>query len=412
MQKRKTIFFLSILFIQLTLFWSLTSAIQNNSNIYIPSQSDFYFTNGSIISVGDLHILDNNCSTFNSSESGHFPATYSFKNDEIGLIPSGWINESGNGCSTKIIQELDGHKKVLDLYDNSSQHAVIYKEFDSQISGTIEWWWRVSDINKTSELRIVETPSSIALGFTIKDGRYFACNSTGYVEVKSAMVNQWDHHRVDFNCTTNKYNWYINQVKEIDQEDFINPVSGINVTGFITYEYYIDYHFYLDAIGFSWNGYNVGENIISFPSELNFTLTKQLTFSNNTIESLNLSYAYNTSNYQIVNLSIYNFDNLSWVLINSRECYIPMHLTHWEIQQSHLNQSLDFLNSSNYVKIKISAINSTEDFNLYVDTLKIKYNLEKAEILIPGYYIEWIIIFFFIGVTLMLEKYRYTNNAK
>jgi len=81
--------------------------------------------------------------TYNSPMSGYYSATFGFENDKNGNLPVGWTDYSHDGCGTKVISMLDGHKKVLELWDkNNSGYSKIYNNFLPQTSGTIEWWWR------------------------------------------------------------------------------------------------------------------------------------------------------------------------------------------------------------------------------------------------------------------------------
>ena len=49
-----------------------------------------------------------------------YPATYNFKDDDVGDDPSGWTIADGLDTEISVIASLDGHRKVLKFYDNEA----------------------------------------------------------------------------------------------------------------------------------------------------------------------------------------------------------------------------------------------------------------------------------------------------
>ena len=75
-----------------------------------------------------------------------YHGTYDFDGDVIGSDPSGWtVVETGG--TVNVISGLDGHKKVVECkrVDNP---ANAYNNFDAQTTGTVEFYFRTSDVAK------------------------------------------------------------------------------------------------------------------------------------------------------------------------------------------------------------------------------------------------------------------------
>ncbi|MFX1295857.1 MAG: PKD domain-containing protein, partial [Promethearchaeota archaeon] len=109
------------------------------------------------------------------------------------------------------------------------------------------------------------------------------------------------------------------------------------------------------------------------------------------IESLDLLYSYKTDINQLVALSIYNFTSDEWIVIDStiykefiNESYsIPISRIE-EIQISEeeaIVEHHDFYNSTQNLLVKIEAVNLTEDFQFYLDMLKIQYTFTPHHLL-------------------------------
>jgi len=66
-----------------------------------------------------INIISPENKTYTEPDSGYYPATYGFENDEIGSTPDEWGNLSGGGCTSTVIHDHNNHEKVLDLLDNT-----------------------------------------------------------------------------------------------------------------------------------------------------------------------------------------------------------------------------------------------------------------------------------------------------
>ena len=222
--------------------------------------------------LSPIHIVSPENKTYTALTGGYYFATYGFENDINGRTP-GWFQEVGTrGGSVKVVEELGGHKKILELRDTSSgfNAHVIKTLFATPEFGTIEYWMR-SDYPKLCGFRldnglIVNEMITMRIAFNILQYQ----NGTGWNNIRIIQNNTWYHIRVDFECTTgnytglSQYTWRI-YVNSINYGEF-NFINNQNQASRI--EWYTDYIFslmgysyYIDAIGFSWTNYNLGDNL-------------------------------------------------------------------------------------------------------------------------------------------------------
>ncbi len=222
----------------------------------------------------DYKIGDN----FNVAELGHYPATYSFEDDETPNKPYGFDTVGISGGTVNVITELDGHNKVLELYDtNQTQNAHLIKKCPNMTSGTIEYWMRTDDVktglsgfgilggtiffNELVTIRIWNNKMQRFNGFF-----------QGWDYITMMENNTWYHIRVDFECTNgsyqglNQFMWriYINGVMFGDYDFAYNLTKAVKIRWHTDiYNNLFDYSYFIDAIGFSWDpDYKLGDNII------------------------------------------------------------------------------------------------------------------------------------------------------
>lgn len=208
--------------------------------------------------------------SFISGAGDIYTATYSFEDDvgktstSIDFVDTDLSNAYG---SITVISEYGEREDILDCFDNS---AITYphRQFDifnlfgaDIVSGTIELWVRTTDATKDG-IRIYLYDGEVGL---TQLGIHDTTQQWGYDDVDLGLVasNQWYHIRIDFDCTTDKVDIYIDGTKKINQEDFTYAVSNhvdrirlLSIGDFVGHTYY-------DAIGYSWDtSYNVGDNLL------------------------------------------------------------------------------------------------------------------------------------------------------
>ena len=205
---------------------------------------------------------------------GYYPSTYGFENDADGTSPEGWINQDWSSCTSEIISELGGHKKVLRQTDNSNGYgAVVNRTFASaQDHGTVEFYARVSLITPGTRMWLdLNSASGQEIWLIMDDsGIKFWDGGPWYDIIPSGIkANTWYHFSIRWRNTgassyealgEGEWKIFIDGVEygnyDLVYDDIMNSVnleSGASPFGHITY---------WDAIGFDWDpNYNIGDNL-------------------------------------------------------------------------------------------------------------------------------------------------------
>ncbi len=203
---------------------------------------------------------------------GHYEALYSFAGDADGSGPSGWDITEGASTSIKVVAEKAGHKKVLEFFDNSgSSYCFAVNDFTaSQVTGTIEFYLYgelgTGDANDFYFYLNSGTTHAITLRF---DFDYNNIDSLLSDETNwSTVYNNlnpatWYHIRLVFDCTTDTFDLYVNNIAVVKGKEFRNSVANVNKISFNTYMDRTNYEFcaYIDAVDYSWApGYYTNRN--------------------------------------------------------------------------------------------------------------------------------------------------------
>jgi hypothetical protein len=220
--------------------------------------------------------------TYTGAMSGYFPASVGFENETNGSDPEGWILEE-NGGDAQVVEEIDSHKKVLEINDVDINNPVdIRYRFADQASGTVEYWWRISETDKGHSIYIGDNDmpgdpwfNSITLSLE-PDGTISYYNGSWQV-IQPYNANQWYHVKIEFDCATDWHLWIDNVSMDGGAGfSYRGSVSDMDELGFGTYTPSSNYYCYLDALGYSWDSnYIVGDNLnegllLSFDNNTNF----------------------------------------------------------------------------------------------------------------------------------------------
>jgi PKD repeat protein len=191
------------------------------------------------------------------------------------MLASYDFEKISDNCSANIVSELDGHHKILELYDNDDENLVFASLLDLAEAnyGTLEFWLRTTDTSQglVMSLGHKTLQSGIWLG---SEGDWWYKNGEDYLQISDlpSMLNDtWHHIRVDFDCRENgnyyglsksQFNIRIDGVQsQHGPFSFEYPVSDFSWNIWSTKEQGEDYSIYLDAIGASWDpSYEVGDN--------------------------------------------------------------------------------------------------------------------------------------------------------
>ncbi|KKM22779.1 hypothetical protein LCGC14_1621830, partial [marine sediment metagenome] len=195
-----------------------------------------------------------------------YTATYNFEDDADGGFPSGWTDSDGVDCETTIIASLDGHRKVIQLYDNKNgatakaEHAVIqglnttfefYLTKDSVAAGTRVQVWLYEGATRVVTLRLDA------------DDLDYWDGAQHFIKINYAVVNTFNHYKLVLDDTANTFDVYVDGILEgADSGYENNSTSGIDKIVLITDSSDVGYKGFFDAIGVSTDpSYTVGDNL-------------------------------------------------------------------------------------------------------------------------------------------------------
>lgn len=277
--------------------WNMTYDISETSeylyDMKISSAGDIYLTGGEYFSgttymdvyimkfnyeLSEFVIISPEDKTYTGPMSGYYPATYGFEIDVDGSDPTEWIilNEDPDA---EVISELDGHKKVLRLYDivsGSGRSTRVYNNFTKKDYGTIETWIQQNDLGSTDERGQITGMGNGSSLFGVRmyggsPAKWVIRNNGSNIDIIGAptpSINTWYHIRIDFEHTTGGY-------QGLSQNEYFVYIDGVRYGPYLfdadeqldeldlhTYSYGSGYSVYFDAVGYSWApNYNIGDNL-------------------------------------------------------------------------------------------------------------------------------------------------------
>jgi len=211
-----------------------------------------------------INIITPENKTYTQPMSGFYPATYGFENETEGTsgIDIGFVDIIDSICSVEVVNELDGHLKVL-YYNTPIAHRWVRNSFDSnKTSGTVEFWIRLGETNKRHVIYLNDgSGGSISLSW-FEDGYVKFDNRTnaGDIEIiEPYNALQWYHVRIEFDVATDWHLWIDGVSKDGGSGyGYVNTPSDFTTFIFGGLE---DNNFWLDAVGYSWDPkYNIKDN--------------------------------------------------------------------------------------------------------------------------------------------------------
>jgi len=245
---------------------SVVEDFTNSEFKFASGEENFTFTDGSGAGFDNLSLDDNDYSYFNYTGIGLYNATYSFtdvldgtEGDSIDLIQT---DNSDANCGVEIIGVMGDHKKVLEIDDqNAAGRAYFFCDDISQTSGTVEFWFRTTDVTKDTSIFFWSGASNtIRVQFSASKIKY--SDGGVYQDAIDPAVNDvWYHIRIVFDCTPDTFDLYIDNILIDSGIDFDNAVASILFIYVSTSDGHTWYTSYVDAIDFSWDpSYELGRN--------------------------------------------------------------------------------------------------------------------------------------------------------
>jgi hypothetical protein len=261
--------------IKLITFLLISAVILNVASFQRILNPDEYSRNENLrMSIQDITLNTPENTTYTEPMNGYYLATYGFENELDGTsgtdIKFVGKNTDQGTSYIKVIPELGGHKNVLEAYDGSTVgFNSIYHYFDTQTSGTFEWWWRITSSRGANIYLFGSTGYGPQIGM---NNGYFTVEGSSIQNILAYSTNTWYHIRLDFECDSGGYMGLSADTMRI----FINGVeygpfnfrfnqdaADLNRVMFYNGRYaYSGYHIYYDAWGESWDpNYNIGDNL-------------------------------------------------------------------------------------------------------------------------------------------------------
>ena len=188
----------------------------------------------------------------NGTQYEAYNATYSWENQELFYddCADDWTRQDNGAGNNEIdcLYETDNHSKIIHFYDYDSSSVFMYQDISiAQENGMIEFYWRAVDATKNSYIYCYEG-EGITLALAINFG------------LKGLNNNEWYHFTIDFDCSSDTYDFYINDVLIDNDVAFNNVVDDITRIMFATTGTQST-EFYIDAIDYSWDdGYYLNRN--------------------------------------------------------------------------------------------------------------------------------------------------------
>ncbi|KKK89447.1 hypothetical protein LCGC14_2733000, partial [marine sediment metagenome] len=198
-------------------------------------------------------------------------------------------------------------------------------------------------------------------------------NGAGWIEFADGEDLTWYRNRIDFDCTSGKYSWYIYDTDgsilgSITNIDFENTMATLDEILFTSHLSTYRGTTYFDAFGFTWEGYNIGDNRFDdTPAVLNFEIDSQLDSSSGDITSVSLDYSYKNMDNKQVSLKIFNFAQQNWDTVINSAIYSSFTPQTYVIGSDYYDQNYN-------LKFKFEGDASSSSYEFYLDQFKINYN--------------------------------------
>ncbi|MBY9007834.1 MAG: hypothetical protein KGD63_13915, partial [Candidatus Lokiarchaeota archaeon] len=181
--------------------------------------------------------------------TGNYPATYSFENGSDSFID---IISVDDNCFYEVIDFLDGHDSVLELSDyNNTDNIVITNEIIPQILGTYEFWIQINSSDRFDYRTLGDTAQYCAY-FYFDHGDVFFYDGSS-IDIGNYELNAWYHYKINFDCSTDIYAVYQNNILLKSDCDYLSLGLTINSFQISTHSTDNNYRIYLDGIGYSWD---------------------------------------------------------------------------------------------------------------------------------------------------------------
>ncbi len=337
------------------------SGIVNNFTEYAEND-DITINYGELDSTGTLDIKDANSTDIDSTEGGFFNATHSFTGDANGGNPAGWVVYEVDS-DVSVINDLDGHTKVVKIYNPGNAWLYIHNTLQDQTSDIIiEFWHRTDDFSEEMQFHIQDDGNKLvyaAFGGTGSDYNLWdgGARQTFY---DNPSNNVWYRHKIKIDISESTFDYYLynaigSQLAFADDYDFNQAyIDGVDRVYF--WSYWITAPAtktdYLDAMDYSWTaGYNEGRIAECDDATINITVLIDGLNPHLSLEALEFElYSYYKTNESVnTKFYIYDFVGTTWELLDD-----SVHLN-FNDKEGVIHQTPDledYINASGIIKVR------------------------------------------------------------
>jgi len=209
---------------------------------------------------GQLSLYAFNPTYFSCTEGeGIYDSTFDFSCDDIGSKPLGWSISAIGNSSIEIIKEIDGQKKVVEYFINSSQYNKMKNTFSKKSYGSIEFWIRTSNSSKSFNILLRNDVNDV-LGLILRNNKLYLQDT--YYTISNISSNKWYHIRIDFRFNwilnyrgldKNSFSIWINNTKMVSNFPLSSEFNELNRIVFMNSPNSTEFTIYIDAIDYSWD---------------------------------------------------------------------------------------------------------------------------------------------------------------
>jgi len=172
-----------------------------------------------------------------------------------------YIDEVGG--TVQVIDDLDGHKNVLELHDTSASYrAGMSSYFSSKVYGRIEFYYRMSDASKYCMIEMRDFNGLCGGYITTYLNELLSYSGGLYPSILDPFNNnQWYHFNINFSCITDTFGITIDGTY-IDEYAFWHDIDEVSELTIESYTTDTSYYLYVDALDYNWtSGYYENRNL-------------------------------------------------------------------------------------------------------------------------------------------------------
>ncbi len=255
------IFFLVVVFTFSCSF--INNNISFNKNFELNCKGDNSFQT----SDNEISIITPESKTYTEPMSGYYPATYGFENDEIWIIPEEWSFFTSYTGFVQVVEEMDGHNKVVELKDagGGGGATIVSNTFSSQTTGIIECYIYLDYPHNSGDYLMIQihdqNPQDTIVIYW-EDGNLVVYNGAAPTTVGSYNGYTWYHVRIQFDCADDWHLWIDENSVDGGSGYGFRSTTTTSITKFDMRTWSDNVFNYIDAVGYSWDpNYNIGDNL-------------------------------------------------------------------------------------------------------------------------------------------------------